>query len=162
MTLRRTLEDRFWEKVDRRGPTDCWLWTATTSPPGYGGINLGGWDGKMAYAHRVSWELHFGPIPDGLCVCHRCDVPRCVNPSHLFLGTHSDNSRDAVRKGRWSQKGQSGEDASRAKLTWETVREIRHRFSREGIRQSQLAREYGVTDGAISAILHNETWRDTQ
>ena len=77
--------------------TGCWLWTASLTGPGYGQFGV---KGRVELAHRVSYELHVGAIPDGLCVLHRCDVRHCVNPNHLFLGTHSDNSRDCVSKGR--------------------------------------------------------------
>lgn len=95
----RPLEERFWEKVDRRGPDDCWLWTASLSA-GYGQIGLGGKDGGNGHAHRVAWELSRGPIPVGLNVLHRCDVPACCNPRHLFLGTLRDNTVDMYAKGR--------------------------------------------------------------
>lgn len=102
--------ERFWPKVAKRGPDDCWLWTAQTNPAGYGQIGVGSLtDGTRGYAfaHRVSYELANGPIPPGFFVCHKCDVRRCVNPSHLFLGTQHDNMRDCSRKGRlnhWSSR----------------------------------------------------------
>jgi hypothetical protein len=87
--------DRFWEKVDKSG--DCWLWTGHRGCKGYGAA----WaEGRHQAAHRVSWELAFGAIPDGLHVLHHCDNPPCVNPDHLWLGTNSDNQRDCVAKGR--------------------------------------------------------------
>src|SRR5271165_4726377 len=86
---------RFWDKVEK---TDgCWNWKAYIGPDGYGRF---GFRGKIPGPHRVSWELSFGPIPDGLNVCHKCDNRRCVRPDHLFLGTDRDNILDCIRKGR--------------------------------------------------------------
>lgn len=88
-------EARFWRNVKK---TDtCWLWTGTFAAHGYGQVRRGP---ARYMAHRASWELNVGPIPAGLHVLHHCDNPPCVNPAHLFLGTHSDNMRDAVKKGR--------------------------------------------------------------
>ena len=92
------LADRFWSKVDRSAGQDaCWTWTAGRITDGYGGFKL---NGKITPAHRIAWELTFGPIAEGLLACHRCDHPPCCNPTHLFLGTVQDNSDDMVLKGR--------------------------------------------------------------
>ena len=155
----KTLEERFWAKVDKRGPDDCWLWTASTKQGGYGRIRV---DGKTEQAHRVSWELENGPIPEhdsyhGMCVCHTCDNPTCVNPAHLFLGTNTDNSRDRDQKGRGNQP--KGEKHNNAKLTEDAVRNIRRYYAAGGCTQKWLAQVYGVTKKTIYYLLHYKTWR---
>lgn len=92
---RETFVTRFWRRVDKSG--DCWLWTGGIAANGYGKLSR---EYKKLYAHRVAHELINGPIPDWMHVCHRCDNPKCVNPTHLFLGTRSDNMQDCLKKGR--------------------------------------------------------------
>lgn len=91
-----SFEDRFWARVDKTG--ECWVWKGSlfhNSP--YGQVKQ---EVKTKQVHRVSWEIHYGPIPNGLCVCHKCDNPPCVRPDHLFTGTNFENTMDSVRKGR--------------------------------------------------------------
>ena len=92
----KSLWERFHEKYVPVTETGCWIWTRSKCR-GYGRISYNG-TGKMA--HRISWEIHCGPIPEGMLVLHKCDVPACVNPEHLFLGTYKDNTQDAIKKGR--------------------------------------------------------------
>jgi len=109
-------------------------------------------DGRQVYAHRLAWEVEYGPIPKGTCVCHICDNPLCINPEHLFLGTHTDNMNDMVLKGRT----QHGERRHSAKLTEDQVREIRQcRYWP----QRELSNKFGVSQSTISVILAGKKWK---
>ncbi len=98
--MKRPLIDRFMEKVSPEPNTGCWLWAASLGGTGYGQISINNFPDR---AHRISYQLHVGPIPEGLWVLHRCDEPTCVNPAHLFLGTHQDNVTDRENKRRGNQ-----------------------------------------------------------
>jgi len=128
----------------------CWEWKASRLN-GYGGMWL---NGKMVGAHRVSWMIFRGTLPDELHVCHKCDNRICVRPSHLFLGTHQDNMDDKVRKKRQPK----GEDNGNSKLTQPQVEEIR-RLSSEGISQVKLAKRFSVSRFPIHGILTGKLWR---
>ena len=148
------LIDRF-EKSFRKDPSGCWNWTKYVMPEGYGQIQEQNYHGKIAKvtrAHRVSWMLYRGKIPKGLWVLHKCDNPRCVNPDHLFLGTHQDNMDDMARKGR--RVIQYGEKANRAKLTEEDVLEIR----KDKRSYHKIAQDYGVGDTTIRMAKIRKTW----
>lgn len=145
-----TLAERFEAKVSRL-PCEpgCWLWTGALTTFGYGYL----WSGTAHdKAHRVSYELHRGRIPDGLSVLHRCDVRMCVRPDHLFLGTQCDNVHDARRKGRL--RGVRGERNVRAKISDRAAQEIRDRY-RTG-NASILAREYGINRCHVLRIAKGE------
>jgi hypothetical protein len=133
---------RFWSKVKKSN--DCWTWTAA-KVRGYGIIRIAGKDYR---AHRVSWELSYGPIPAGMFVCHRCDNPSCVRPDHLFLGTPMDNQVDARQKGRL--KRARGERHGMSRLSDETMKAIVHEYLDGEISQSELAKKYGVCQHTVS------------
>ena len=159
----KSLSERLWAKTNRRGTDDCWIWQGNRLPRGYGQFGVG--HTRKVYAHRISWELANGPIPPGMYVLHHCDVPACVNPAHLFLGTAADNARDMISKGRQAPPElttRRGEASGSAKLTQAQVESLRaeyRRYSRvSGSRQ--LATKYGVYDSTIRKIVHGDTWRD--
>lgn len=106
-------------------------------------------------AHRAAWEIAHGDIPEGMAVCHRCDNPPCCNPAHLFLGTTGDNNRDRASKGRGAQ----GERVHFARLTEDQVIAIRQRHSADGSSLRRLAREFGVSNSTIHAVLSGQTWK---
>ena len=150
-----SLLERFEKKFVRASPEECWLWTASKYPAGYGQIRVGG---NMQGAHRVSYELYIGPIPEGLFVLHRCDVRPCVNHGHLFLGTNADNVADMYLKGRQAKSwelGARGEKNGHAKLTEAEVLGIR---SENGFLQRELAAIYGVSRGQIGQIRSGKSW----
>lgn len=125
----------------------CWDWRGNKSH-GYGCMTCGG---KWSFAHRVSYELHFGDIPDKIEICHTCDNPACINPSHLFPGTHKDNMEDMVKKGRHKKSYASG------KLSETDVLEIRKNFA-EGVSAINLGYKYKVSKHAIYDVLNKVTW----
>lgn len=174
------VEQRFWRSVQK---TDtCWIWTAGKSPQGYGKMRA--W-GKHARAHRVSWVIHKGAIPPGLCVLHRCDNPACVTPDHLFLGTSIDNNIDRDAKGRQARGATSGprlhpermargakhgahtkpearprgERNGAAKLLPEQVTAARKDYATGRVRLADIAARLGVTTSTIDQIVLGRNWR---
>lgn len=148
-------QQRFWSHVNKT--ETCWLWTACrrSATCHYGVVK---YNKKMLLSHRVAWELTNGPIPDGLCVLHHCDVRHCVRPDHLFLGTHSDNSYDASRKCRLPGNRSQGEKSSNHKLTENQVREIRTLYLLGKHTQRMLAKQFGIDDSEICRIVNRHTW----
>jgi hypothetical protein len=153
----RPIIDRLTEKLDKSG--DCWIWTGYRNDDGYGEMNVA--RGKKKKVHRVMWEQSFGPIPEGMCVCHRCDIPACCNPVHLFLGTHAENMQDMVRKGRkvtpvaFILSKAKGERNAKAKLTAAAVRSIRNSSQTT----KELAQSFGVSTASICNVISRRTWR---
>ena len=170
----------FDQRVDRRGASECWPWTGTTDRAGYGEIHLAG--NKRMRAHRLSYELHVGPLSASMVVCHRCDNPPCVNPAHLFLGTTLDNNRDRHAKGRdatgarsgwhthpelrlfgdrnpsrlYPERRPRGSAHARARIDEAAVVEIRRRYRRGlGV---LLAQEFGISASRVCAIARGDGW----
>lgn len=159
---RPSIAERFESKYFCEPNTGCFIWTASVTQKGYGKLGVEG--GAFRLAHRVAWELFVGPIPDGLWVLHKCDNPPCVNIDHLYLGTNSDNMRDCVARGRFTQgwklmKGKPhpihGERHRRARLNDEAVYSIR--ASR--LDSLTLARQFNVTRPTIHAVRQERTWK---
>lgn len=142
------MEERFWSFVEVGALDECWNWTASKQG-GYGqiGDDMGL---RPVRAHRLSYEIHHGPIPAGMMVCHHCDNRACVNPAHLFIGTQLDNMRDMQRKGR----GPRGERHGRHRLTESQVVQIRG----DARPQREIADDYGITQTAVSAIKRRKSW----
>lgn len=151
--IKRPVDVRFWEMVDKRGPEECWPWLGATRR-GYGKFTH---RDAQRMAHRVAWELANGGIPPKeLDVCHRCDNPPCCNPAHLFLGTESDNLRDCVAKGR--NVTQRGEEHPAHKLTEDQVRELRRRAA-NGEPVARLAKGLGIAQATARRIVLRRMWK---
>lgn len=155
--MRAPAAERFWAKVTPCPNTGCWLWDGAATVRGYGMFGVA--PGDLRMAHRFAYELATGTAPGALDVCHRCDVPWCVNPDHLFLGTRTDNMRDCARKGRIRRPPMGGERNPRAILTAAQVAEIRARYAAGGVLQRDLAAEYGVALPTIGHVLSGKNWR---
>ena len=158
----RPVEERFWSFVDKDGPVvrpelgPCWLWTGALSNKGYGKfpVRLAPKVVRLYVASRFVMELGGSPIPDDLDACHKCDNRACVRPDHIFPGTTADNLADMAAKGRSTR----GERNALAKLTDNSVRAIRT-ASAAGARVRHLARQYGVSEAAISLAVKRRTWQ---
>jgi hypothetical protein len=167
----------FLKKFIQGNSDECWEWLGTKINSGYGKFLLG-------LAHRFAYEYFVGPIPEGLCVLHKCDNPGCVNPNHLFLGTHKDNTQDMYKKGRqgdcrrWGEKNGNfgkdwsgeknpnfgkhynslrfgGEKNNKAKLNWEKVNEIRN----SNLTHEELSKKFGVNKQSVRHVKNFVTWK---
>jgi len=158
MTIKRIpLDERFWKLVNK---TDgCWLWTGATNHFGYGMINSGGHSGNALRAHRVSWIIHNGVIPNGRFICHHCDNPSCVRPDHLFIGTCADNNRDMVAKNRCDRvKRPRGEKHGNHLLYNKQVLDIRAAYKAGNTSLHKLGAQYSVSYMTIWHIVKRHSW----
>lgn len=144
--------DRLLATVEPDLNSGCWLWPRGNNGRGYGCLRI---DGTQHSAHRHSWRLHNGQIPPDMFVLHRCDTPACVNPAHLFLGTHDANMADMKAKGRADDR--RGEKSYAAKLAAEQVVQIRR--LRGVVSQRKLAAHFGISKASIWSIQSKQTWR---
>lgn len=148
-----SIVDRFHNSYEPVTECGCWLWTKATYGRGYGSMFLTKTGGpRTIKAHRFSWELHNGPIPDGLHVLHKCDVRTCVNPDHLYLGDNTQNIKDRMERG--PKTGLAGEKHLKAKLSEQNVRDIRL----SELPTSILAKKYNVKNCTIRNVKRRKTW----
>lgn len=150
---------RFWSKVNKR-PDGVWEWTAYKNKAGYGWFCVK--HGRSALAHRISWELANGPIPEGMCVLHKNDIPYDVNPDNLFLGTHSENIADMVRKNRQAGGTQPGTNKGtangQAKINELKAQAIRDLYKTGNYTQLELGALFGLSQQAIHKIVTGKLW----
>lgn len=162
MTDPETIKSRLLSRVVVDQTTGCWNWTGATSKFGYGRMGI---DNRTYSAHRVSYQVFRGEIPEGLCVCHKCDNPPCINPDHLFLGTHSENIQDAYRKGRVlppegdMSQYKKGHKAFNRVLPDNQVVEIK-RMIKAGIAPSEIARKVNVKRQVVADIKRGQAYFD--
>lgn len=155
--IRVPLIERFWSRVVIKSDDECWEWIGNKSHNGYGTMAIS--HGVMIRAHRLSWMLCCGDLQKDILVLHHCDNPSCVNPKHLFIGTHKDNAVDAKVKGRWTR----GEKSGRSKLKESDVKLIRERYkNKERNLTKKASKEFGVSTSAIKFILYGRNWKEVK
>jgi len=146
------LIERFENQINKNGDNGCWLWTGEIAGHGGGVLRIGG---QILSAYRLSYEIYSGEITKGLCVCHACDVRACVNPNHLWLGTHAENMADCAKKNRMHP----GEASAQSKLKDEQVVQIVELYKTGNYSQQQLGDMFGVAHTIISGIITGKNWK---
>lgn len=139
----------------REDENGCWIWTGSKLESGYGMVRCE--QGHYIRVHRASWIVHRGPIPDGLLVCHRCDVPLCINPDHLFLGTSKDNTQDMIKKGR--KVTCPGESNPASKHKEDDVKRAREMFASGNYTRDEISAATGIKKANLYRILTGQTWK---
>lgn len=147
-------EALFWGNLDKKD-SGCWEWSGKRNEQGYGRLWF---RGKQIRAHRLSWSLINGLIPEGLDILHKCDNPSCCNPNHLYSGTDKDNANDRQARGRLIPR--KGEDHHKSLLTWNQIGEIREFCENNPRSQRITAKRYGVKESVISKIVNGVTWKE--
>jgi len=150
---KRNTPESFWSNHIKQD-NGCWLWSKSLHKDGYGHLS---YQRKYWLASRLAWTLTHGNIPERMCVCHKCDNPACINPDHLFLGTHAENMGDMKTKNR-RKNINTGEKNGRAKVKQDDVLKIRHLYKTRQANQVQLAKEFGISQSSISAIIRKKIW----
>lgn len=149
----KAMSERLADKYVESG--DCWIWTGAKNKNGYGCVSTG--KGTSTTAHKASYQVHVGPVAEGLDVCHKCDNPSCINPKHLFLGTRKENMQDSKRKGRQNPARAKGEETGSSKLTNDQVISV-FKSAKAGVSLSQIAKTYNVRKQTIWSIAHGKSW----
>jgi hypothetical protein len=152
------LEKRFWARAKRKS-NGCLIWQS--NPESTYGYARSSYGRRQKTAHTVAYEYHTEKeVPKGTIVCHHCDTPKCIEPTHLFTGTHKDNADDMYSKGRWTYtpRDQSGENNPASKLTWKKVRKIRNLYAKSDFTLQEIADKIGTTKGNVHLIVNNRTW----
>ena len=149
---------RFWNKVKVGSPDECWEWQGSKKGAGYGSFYVNK-EEKAQRSHRVCWSFFNGPIPNDLHVLHNCHNPLCVNPAHLYLGTHQDNMRDRTSLGRWEKTRPRGTKHANSKLSELDVLEIRRLYATGKIEQIFLGKMFRVSHTQVSYIVNRRQWR---
>lgn len=159
-TTEKNIRQRFWSKVDKRGPDDCWEWQGGLTNPqrgeGYGRFRY--LNGQTMHATHVALLLSDIEIPEGMKVLHHCDNPHCVNPKHLYIGTQQDNIDDMRSRGR-DNFASPGVSNPASKVTPDLVREIRAKYATGRYSQEKLGKMYGLHQAHVSRIIRRTSWQ---
>lgn len=147
---------RFFSNIDSMNDGECWNWSGIKNNNGYGRFS---YKDSHRLSHRMSFMIFFGEIPDGKNVCHKCDNRLCVNPMHLWIGTQSENLKDAVSKGRMFRPNTNGEKNGNSSLLLADVREIR-RLKKTGMKNYLIASLFNVSGGTVGDIVNYKTWKE--